>query len=103
MSIRLSITTLFLCLCPLLLRAQDGAPVNIDSARWNLVFQATSIGQYHGAFNAAYSGENSLANHSEQDVSLTTTLFFGYRLTQNTYFYFDPEIAGGKGFSDVTE
>ena len=75
MSIRLSITTLFLCLCPLLLRAQDGAPVNIDSARWNLLFQATSIGQYHGAFNAAYSGPNSLANHPEQDVSLTTTLF----------------------------
>ena len=102
MLMRLSITTLFVCVCPPLMRAQDAASVNVDSERWNLLYQATSIGQYHGAFNAAYSGPNSLQNHPEQDVSLTTTLFFGYRLTTNTYFYFDPEIAGGKGFSNVT-
>ena len=34
-------------------------------------------------------------------MSLTTTLFFGFRLAENTQFYFDPEIAGGKGFSNV--
>ena len=32
----------------------------------------------------------------------TTTLFFGLRLDQNTQFYFDPEIAGGRGSSGVT-
>ena len=37
----------------------------------------------------------------ERDASLTTTLFFGLRLEQNTALYFDPEIAGGKGFSGV--
>jgi high affinity Mn2+ porin len=37
----------------------------------------------------------------ERDVSLTTTLFFGLRLTPNTQLYFDPEIAGGRGFSGV--
>jgi high affinity Mn2+ porin len=34
-------------------------------------------------------------------VSLTTTLFFASRLEQNTIFVFNPEIAGGKGFSGV--
>ena len=37
---------------------------------------------------------------AERDVSLTTTLFFGFRPEKNTYFYFDPEIAG-RGFSGV--
>ena len=37
----------------------------------------------------------------ERDVSLTTTLFFGLRLEKNTTLYFDPEIAGGRGFSNV--
>jgi high affinity Mn2+ porin len=34
-------------------------------------------------------------------VSLTTTLFFTARLEQNTFLVFDPEIAGGRGFSGV--
>ena len=43
----------------------------------------------------------SLQDYPERDVSLTTTLFFGLRLWPNTQLYFDPEIAGGRGFSDV--
>jgi hypothetical protein len=38
----------------------------------------------------------------ERDASITTTLFFGcapQRATRSSYF--DPEIAGGKGFSGV--
>jgi high affinity Mn2+ porin len=70
--------------------------------RWNLFYQATSIGQYHGSFNALYSGPNSLANHPEAEASLTTTLFFALRVTRNTVLVFDPEIAGGRGFSGVT-
>jgi high affinity Mn2+ porin len=70
--------------------------------RWNLFYQATSIGQYHGTFRSPYAGANSLQDYRERDVSLTTTLFFGLRLDQNTQLYFDPEIAGGRGFSNVT-
>jgi hypothetical protein len=69
--------------------------------RWNLYYQATSIGQYHGAFHSPYSGPYSLEPNMEREVSLTTTLFLGLRLEKNTALYFDPEIAGGKGFSDV--
>ncbi len=71
------------------------------SENWNLYYQATSIGQHHGTFNSPYEGPLSFNNHSEQDVSLTTTLFFGLRLGQGTQLYFDPEIAGGKGLSNV--
>src|SRR5580658_1601855 len=68
---------------------------------WNLFYQATSIGQYHGTFTAPYTGPLSLQDYAERDVSLTTTLFFAARLEPNTVLVFDPEIAGGRGFSGV--
>jgi len=68
---------------------------------WNLFYQATSIGQYHGTFHSPYSGPFSLQDYSERDVSLTTTVFLGLRLEKHTELYFDPEIAGGRGFSGV--
>ena len=61
--------------------------------------QATSIGQYHPSFDAPYSGPFSLISHSEAEVSLTSTAFFGYRLFRDTTVYFNPEVAGGRGFS----
>ena len=73
-----------------------------ESEGFNLYYQATSIGDYHGTFHAPYSGPLSLQNNMERDVSLTTTLFFTGRLEQNTFLVFNPEIAGGKGFSGVT-
>src|SRR5207302_11004816 len=69
--------------------------------RWDRYYQATSIGQYHGTFRSPYQGEFSLRNYPERVGSLTTTLFLGLRLDRNTQLYFDPEIAGGKGFSGV--
>jgi len=74
---------------------------NDGPERWNLFFQATSIGQYHGRFPSPYEDTTSLQDIPERDVSLTSTLFFGLHLAKNTYFYFDPEIAGGRGFSGV--
>src|ERR1041385_6765974 len=84
--------------------AQDASqppPSPAPPERWNLFYQATSIGQYHGTFHAPYSGPFSLENHLERDVSLTTTLFFSLRLAPDTVLTFDPEIAGGRGFSGV--
>jgi len=72
-----------------------------ETERWNLFYQATSVGQYHGTFRSPYAGPFSLQNYPERDVSLTTTLFLGLRLERNTSLYFDPEIAGGRGFSGV--
>ena len=96
---------LFFCVSPIQLAAQqtDATPP-ADAPpfeNWNLFYQATSIGDYHGTFHALYTGPLSLQNYPERDVSLTTTLFFGARLEKNTRIFFDPEIAGGKGFSNV--
>jgi len=93
-----------LALCLSTCRAQDAAPdapAPVVPERWNLFYQATSIGQYHGTFNSPYEGRFSLQDYPERDVSLTTTLFFDLRLDQNTQLIFDPEIAGGRGFSGV--
>jgi high affinity Mn2+ porin len=92
-----TLTAVVLCACAMSGRAQDSVP----DERWNLFYQATSVGQYHGSFYAPYSGPFSLVNSEERDVSLTSTLFFGLRLSKNTQLYFDPEIAGGRGFSGV--
>ena len=73
----------------------------VANERWNLYYQATSVGQYHGTFRSPYEGAYSLQNYMERDVSLTATLFFGLRLDQNTQLYFNPELAGGRGFSGV--
>src|ERR1700689_5425352 len=81
--------------------SQSGADTETGPERWNLHYQATSIGDYHGKFNSPYEDATSLKNYPERDVSLTTTLFFTWRLEQNTFLIFDPEIAGGKGFSGV--
>lgn len=87
---------------PLSLAAQSAdTPAPDSSENWNLYYQATSIGQRHGTFHSPYDGSLSLQNYPERDVSLTTTLFLGLRLGQGTQLYFDPEIAGGRGLSNV--
>jgi high affinity Mn2+ porin len=95
--------SLVLVVLPWILAAQSNdAPAAPDPPEnWNLYFQATSIGDRHGTFNSPYEGPLSLRDYPERDVSLTTTLFFGLRLGPGTQLYFDPEIAGGRGFSGV--
>lgn len=80
---------------------QTNSAQDTESQSWNLYYQATSIGDYHGTFAAPYTGPLSLQDYPEHDVSITTTLFFTARLEQNTFLIFNPEIAGGKGFSGV--
>jgi high affinity Mn2+ porin len=69
---------------------------------WSVYFQATSIGQHHGSFPSLYEGENSLPSHPESRVSITATVFLAYRVNAWTELVVNPEIAGGKGFGDVT-
>ena len=81
--------------------SQSGTDSETGPERWNLYYQATSIGDYHGKFRSPYEDATSLQDYAERDVSLTTTLFFTWRPEQNTFLIFDPEIAGGRGFSGV--
>src|SRR5690348_10945095 len=87
----------------LVLAAAGARPVNAQDSdqpeRWNVYWQATSIGQYHDAIRSPYESRFSLASHPEGEASLTSTLYFGLRLSSNTQLYFNPEMAGGRGFS----
>lgn len=78
------------------------ASTPVKEERMNVFFQATSVGQYHGTFRSPYAGRYSLQNYMERDASLTSTMFLGLRLAKNTRLYFNPEVAGGRGFSGVT-
>ena len=73
-----------------------------SAERWSIHFQATSIGQHHGSFPSLYEGENSLPSHPENRVSLTATIFLTYRVNSWTELVVNPELAGGKGFGQVT-
>ena len=73
-----------------------------DTSRATFHFQGTTITQYHGAFAAAYSGNNSLSPNAEEATSITSTLFVGVRLWHGASVYFNPELAGGNGLSSVT-
>ena len=86
---------LFTLACAVPFVAQDADPPE----KWNLYFQATSIGQYHDRIHSPYESPFSLAAHPEGEASITSTLFLGLRLASNTQFYFNPEIAGGRAFS----
>ena len=61
--------------------------------RWTIHFQATSIGQHHGAFPSLYEGENGLPPHSENRVSLTATVFLGFRVNRHVELVVNPEVA----------
>ena len=88
-------------------RAQDAGSDPSPKAgswakRWSVHFQATSIGQHHGSFPSLYTGDNSLPSYAESRVSLTATVFLTYRVNSWTELVVNPEIAGGKGFGQVT-
>jgi high affinity Mn2+ porin len=69
--------------------------------KWSYHFQFTGIMQGHPDFVAAYSGQNSLSNKSEQAFSVTSTLFLGRKLWKGASLFVNPEVAGGKGISSA--
>src|ERR1039458_6708379 len=89
-------------LCAWLPAMAQSTAIEPSAERWSVHFQATSIGQHHGSFPSLYEGENSLPSHPESRVSLTATVFLTYRVNSWTELVVNPEIAGGKGFGQVT-
>jgi high affinity Mn2+ porin len=67
--------------------------------------QATMVTQYHDHFHSPYQGANSLIPVEPAATSATATLFLAYRLWESDehsgILVFDPEMAGGTGFSGV--
>ena len=76
-------------------------PDTVKGQFWNYHFQLTVLPQYHPAFKAAYTGENSLQKYEESTISLSATLFLGMRLWKGAQAYFNTEVSGGKGFSQT--
>lgn len=69
------------------------------SKRFSFHFQQTVITQYKPAFNAPYSGQNSLSPDEETQTSITSTLFGAARLWPGAIVVFNPELSGGSGLS----
>ena len=63
--------------------------------------QSTWVWQAKPAFNAAYSGGNSLRSDRATSYSFSTTLDLGMRLWKGAEFHFNPEVAMGKAFSEL--
>jgi high affinity Mn2+ porin len=68
--------------------------------------QATVVTQAHSLLRAPYSGRNSLLPREGPATSATTTLYWAGRLWETPHgdgqLIFDPEMAGGTGFSRTT-
>jgi high affinity Mn2+ porin len=92
---------LFILILCLPVYAQE-APDTNSIKDWSVHFQETTISQSHPAFSAQYSGTNSLSPNAETATSLTSTLFLGRRLWENSEAYFNVELAGGQGLSGST-
>ena len=93
--------TLLLAIATLVVSHSYAQTDSLMKKRFNLHFQQTIITQAKPGFNAKYSGTNSLSTKSESATSFTTTLFGGARLWKGAEFYFNPEMAGGKGLSQA--
>lgn len=93
--------TLLLALTVSLAASSYAQTDSLFKKRFNLHFQQTIITQTKPGFSAKYSGDNSLSKSHETATSLTTTLFGGARLWKGAEAYFNPEMSGGKGFSQT--
>lgn len=77
-------------------------PAPSTTENFNIHAQATVISQWHDVFPSPYIGPKSLLPDESAKTSVTATLFMGLRMPwQGGAVYFDPEIAGGQGFSNV--
>lgn len=79
---------------PLASAADEAGNENCDAK-----IQATYNWQRHPAYQAAYSGPNSIIASGEKMYTFTTTAFLGFRPWQGGEAYFNPEIAQGVPFS----
>ena len=95
----LSILSVLVLGINLLLMGQS--PDSIKNNRFSIHAQATVINQTKLAFDAPYSGQNSLIAQKENQTSITSTLYAGVSLWKGASVFINPEIAGGSGLSQA--
>lgn len=79
----------------------NDADALLKDSGWSYHFQFTGILQGHPTFHAPYTGQNSLTPGHERAYSVTATAYLGRRLWKGAAIYFNPEMAGGKGFGST--
>jgi len=95
---RLKITLILFSISFLKLYAQQ-ATDSLKEEQFSIHAQSTFISQYKPAFQAKYSGTNSLLPKEETQLSTTLTLFLGAKLWHGASVYMTPEVAAGSGLS----
>ncbi len=80
---------------------KDEKKEEFKTENFNVYGQATVVTQWNGPFRSPYEGTNSFLSQRDTATSETSTLFLGARFWQGCEVYFNPEIAGGTGLSDV--
>jgi high affinity Mn2+ porin len=68
-----------------------------DNTRWWISGQGNVVFQWHPAFPARYSGQNSLTSQSQSATTHIVTLYTGFQLTHTTEVLADIEDATGGG------
>src|SRR2546430_5955220 len=81
-----------MAIAPLRARAEEPGPIH---------FQATVATQAHPAFQAAYSGKNSLRSDAESATSVVMDLSLTLRPWAGGELVFQPELSGGRGLSST--
>lgn len=81
--------------------AADMPDVSTSAETWNAHFQSTYVWQAKPAFDAAYSGPESLLPQRETGYSFSATAAFGWRAWDGGALYFDPEVVQGKALSGL--
>jgi len=72
-----------------------------NTARYWISGQANVVLQWHGAFSAKYSGQNSLTKWAQSATTHVLTLYTGYELTHTTEVFADLEDATGSGIGNA--
>ncbi len=92
-------TLSILAILCLIFGANAFAQDTVKQQRFSFHFQQTVITQNKPAFNAAYSGKNSLSPSAETQSSITSTFYGAARLWPGATAVFNPELSGGSGLS----
>ena len=94
----------FIAFCILFLLRTSGQAQDTSAhiSDWSFHFQATTIDQVHPDFNSPYQGSNSLQAHENDKISVTSTVYIGWRMWNGGELYINPEIAGGAGLSGAS-
>ncbi|MGA2617173.1 MAG: carbohydrate porin [Thermoguttaceae bacterium] len=82
-------------------KGQDEDEKEFKVERFNAYGQATVITEWNGPFQSPYAGPHSFLSEDETRTSATATIFLGARFWQGCEVYFNPEVAGGLGLSNV--